>query len=191
MCAGYLQLRQPRHHRGGANAIERLFLIGPPGAGKSTIGRRLAKLRNLDFVDSDDEIEQRCGVDIGFIFEKEGEDGFREREQRIIDELSQRNRVVLATGGGAVMREANRQLLAARGQVIYLRATVDQQLRRTQHSSKRPLLNTSNRRATLEQMFAVRDPLYTGIADVVLETQGRQAKTVANELNQLLDNSTP
>lgn len=89
------------------------------------------------------------------------------------------------------MREANRQLLAARGQVIYLRATVDQQLRRTQHSSKRPLLNTSNRRATLEQMFAVRDPLYTGIADVVLETQGRQAKTVANELNQLLDNSTP
>lgn len=169
--------------------MNRLFLIGPPGAGKSTIGRRLAKLRNLDFVDSDDEIEQRCGVDIGFIFEKEGEDGFREREQRIIDELSQRNRVVLATGGGAVMREANRQLLTARGHVIYLRATVDQQLRRTQHSSKRPLLNTSDRRATLEQMFAIRDPLYSGIADVVLETHGRQAKAVASELNQLLDNS--
>lgn len=184
-------MRHARHHHRGARGIERLFLIGPPGAGKSTIGRRLAKLRNLDFVDSDDEIEERCGVDIGFIFEKEGESGFREREARIIDELSQWPRVILATGGGAVLREENRRHLAARGHVIYLRATVEQQLRRTQHSSKRPLLNNGDKRATLERMFAIRDPLYLEIADQVIDTKGRQAKAVANELHHLLDNSTP
>ena len=171
--------------------MQKLFLVGPPGAGKSTIGRRLAKLRNLSFVDSDDEIERRCGVDIGFIFEKEGEAGFRDREVRIIDELSQSNRTVLATGGGAVLRDENRRVLAARGHVIYLRATVEQQLRRTQHSSKRPLLNTGDRRATLETMFAIRDPLYNEIADLVVETHGRQAKAVANEIHQMLDNAAP
>lgn len=175
----------------GPTGLQRLVLVGPPGAGKSTIGRRLAKLRNLDFVDSDDEIERRCGVDIGFIFEKEGEAGFREREARILDELSERTKVVLATGGGAVMRDDNRRLLAARGHVIYLRATVDQQLRRTQHSSKRPLLNTQDRRATLEQMFAIRDPLYEEIADTVIETHGRQAKAVANDIHHMLDESAP
>ena len=171
--------------------MQKLFLVGPPGAGKSTIGRRLAKLRNLSFVDSDDEIERRCGVDIGFIFEKEGEAGFRDREVRIIDELSQSNRTVLATGGGAVLRDENRRVLAARGHVIYLRATVEQQLRRTQHSSKRPLLNTGDRRATLETMFAIRDPLYNEIADLVVETHGRQAKAVPNEIHQMLDNAAP
>ena len=170
---------------------ERIFLVGPPGAGKSTIGRRLARLRNLDFVDSDNEIEARCGVDIGFIFEKEGEDGFRDRESRMLDELSERNNVLLATGGGSVMRDDNRRMLASRGFVVYLLATVDQQLARTQHSSKRPLLNTGDRRATLEQLFAVRDPLYREVADLVIETQGRQAKSVARDIHSQLDEALP
>lgn len=170
---------------------ERIFLVGPPGAGKSTIGRRLARLRNLDFVDSDNEIEARCGVDIGFIFEKEGEDGFRDRETRMLDELSERNNVLLATGGGSVMRDDNRRMLASRGFVVYLLATVDQQLARTQHSSKRPLLNTGDRRATLEQLFAVRDPLYREVADLVIETQGRQAKSVARDIHSQLDEALP
>jgi shikimate kinase len=124
---------------------QNLFLIGPMGAGKSAVGRQLARLLHLDFLDSDEEVENRTGVDIPFIFEKEGEEGFRKRESKVIDELTRRQGVVLATGGGAVVDPDNRSQLGARGYVIYLHTTVQQQLDRTQRGRNRPLLEKGDR----------------------------------------------
>ena len=147
------------------NPSPNLFLIGPMGAGKSTIGRRLAAHFALPFVDLDEEIERRNGVSVALIFELEGEPGFRARESRLIDELSQRLGVVLATGGGAVLDAGNRQLLRERGFVVYLSATVNQQLNRLARDAKRPLLRAPDRRERLEAMAIVRNPLYAEIAD--------------------------
>jgi len=152
------------------------------GAGKSAVGRQLAKLLHLSFVDSDDEIETRTGVDIPFIFEKEGEDGFRKREAKVIDDLSAMESVVLATGGGAVADSQNRSRLGARGFVVYLYTTVDQQLARTQKGRERPMLANGDSRNILEDLMAVRDPLYREIADLTVETDGRKVKAVANEI---------
>ena len=159
-----------------------LFLIGPMGAGKSAVGRQLARLMHLDFVDSDEEIENRTGVDIPFIFEKEGEEGFRKREVKVIDELSQRQGVVLATGGGAVMDPDSRSHLGARGFVIYLFTTVQQQLDRTQRGRHRPLLENGEREEVLELLMAERDPLYREIADLTIETDGRRVQAVARDI---------
>ena len=160
-----------------------IFLVGPMGAGKTTIGRKLADLRGASFVDSDHEIEARTGVDIPYIFEKEGEAGFRKREKQMIDELSQRNGIVLATGGGAILDPDNRQALAARGYVVYLHATVEQQLARTARANNRPLLKAgADRRQILTQLFEIRDPLYRQIADLVLPTDHRSAKALINDI---------
>jgi len=159
-----------------------IFLIGPMGAGKSAVGRHLARVLHLEFVDSDDEIERRTGVDIPFIFEKEGEDGFRKREAAAIDDLSKRDNVVLATGGGAVILDDNRSHLGGRGYVIYLYTSVDQQVARTAKGRERPLLESGDRRRVLEELLAARDPLYREIADLVIETDGRKVKSVANEI---------
>ena len=159
-----------------------LFLIGPMGAGKSAVGRQLARLMHLDFVDSDEEIESRTGVDIPFIFEKEGEAGFRKREVKVIDELSQRQGVVLATGGGAVLDPDSRSHLGARGFVIYLFTTVQQQLDRTQRGRHRPLLENGEREEVLELLMAERDPLYREIADLTIETDGRRVQAVARDI---------
>ncbi len=161
---------------------QNIFLVGPMGAGKSAVGRQLAKLLHLSFVDSDDEIETRTGVDIPFIFEKEGEDGFRKREAKVIDDLSAMESVVLATGGGAVADSQNRSRLGARGFVVYLYTTVDQQLARTQKGRERPMLANGDSRNILEDLMAVRDPLYREIADLTVETDGRKVKAVANEI---------
>ncbi len=163
-----------------------LFLIGPMGAGKSAVGRQLARLLHLDFVDSDDEIESRTGVDIPFIFEKEGEEGFRKREAAVIDDLSQREGVVLATGGGAVVKAENRSRLGARGYVVYLYTTVAQQLERTQRGRERPLLDNADPRKVLEEFMEIRDPLYREIADLVIETDGRRVKAVAKQIHEAL-----
>ena len=163
-----------------------LFLIGPMGAGKSAVGRQLARLLHLDFVDSDDEIESRTGVDIPFIFEKEGEEGFRKREAAVIDDLSQREGVVLATGGGAVVKAENRSRLGARGYVVYLYTTVAQQLERTQRGRERPLLDNADPRKVLEEFMQIRDPLYREIADLVIETDGRRVKAVAKQIHEAL-----
>ena len=152
------------------------------GAGKSAVGRQLSRLLHLGFVDSDDEIESRTGVDIPFIFEKEGEDGFRKREARAIDDLTQRDGIVLATGGGAVVDPQNRSHLGARGFVIYLHTTVDQQLARTRKGRERPLLDSDDPRTILEDLMAVRDPLYRETADLTIETDGRKVRAVANEI---------
>ncbi len=165
---------------------QNIFLIGPMGAGKSAVGRQLANLLHLSFVDSDDEIETRTGVDIPFIFEKEGEDGFRKREAKVIDELSAMESVVLATGGGAVVDPQNRSRLGARGFVVYLYTTVDQQLARTQKGRERPMLANGDSREILEDLMAVRDPMYREIADLTVETDGRKVKAVANEILERL-----
>ena len=156
------------------------------GAGKSAVGRQLARLLHLDFVDSDDEIECRTGVDIPFIFEKEGEEGFRKREAAVIDDLSQREGVVLATGGGAVINAGSRSRRGARGYVVYLYTTVAQQLERTQRGRERPLLDNADPRKVLEGFMEIRDPLYREIADLVIETDGRRVKAVAKPIHEAL-----
>lgn len=166
---------------------ENLFLVGPMGAGKTTLGRRLAQSRSLSFFDSDQEIELRTGVDIPYIFEKEGEAGFRKRERCVLDDLTQAKGVVLATGGGAILDEGNRQNLMQRGTVIYLRASLALQLSRTAKSKKRPLLNRAkDRRALLRDLFEVRDPLYRAAADIVIETDGRNARGLVREIDRQL-----
>jgi shikimate kinase len=159
-----------------------LILVGPMGAGKSTIGRLLSGELHLEFVDSDKEIEDRCGANIPWIFDKEGEQGFRDREEAAIDDLTQRSGLLIATGGGVVMRKQNREHLAARGTVVYLRTSVEQQLVRTQRDKNRPLLQTANPKKTLTDLFEIRDPLYQEIADIVIHTDQRNPKNVVNEI---------
>jgi shikimate kinase len=163
-----------------------IFLVGPMGAGKSAVGRALARSIRLEFADSDDEIERRTGVDIPFIFEKEGEAGFRKREAAVIDELTARGGLVLATGGGVVGDVVNRHALAARGTVIYLHASVQQQLERTRHGRDRPMLATGDPEAVLSRLFEERDPLYREIADLTVETDGRRVHQVVEEIRRRL-----
>jgi len=163
-------------------ALPNLILVGPMGAGKSTIGRLLAAELSRNFYDSDHEIQARCGADIPWIFDVEGEAGFRDRETQMIRELSRREGVVIATGGGAVLREANRRMLRESGTVIYLLTTVEQQLRRTAKDRNRPLLQRVDREEVLRDMFAQRDPLYRATADVVVRTDRRGPRAVVNEI---------
>ena len=158
------------------------FLVGPMGAGKSTIGRQLARALDLEFFDSDRDIEARTGVDIPLIFELEGEEGFRRREQEVIDTLTHRPGIVLATGGGAILSSTNRQHLASRGQVIYLHTSVEQQLQRAGHDRNRPLLQTGNPGKTLQELMKIRDPLYREIADWTIETDGCRIRDVVQKI---------
>lgn len=162
-----------------------IFLVGPMGSGKSTIGRQLAKRLHRRFYDSDREIEKRTGVSISWIFEREGEAGFREREQKTIEELTALDGIVMATGGGAVLSEANRQYLK-RGKVVYLAASAEQLYRRTARDTSRPLLQVDNRRQQIKQLMAQRDPLYREVADIVLQTGDQSVtRTVNAVLKQL------
>ncbi len=161
------------------------------GAGKSTIGRLLAKELRVPFKDSDKEIEQRTGADIPWIFDVEGEAGFREREQAVIVELCELDGMVLATGGGAVMRAENRAALRRGGQVVYLHATVEQQIDRTSRDRNRPLLRNADPGKVLRELLAVRDPLYREIADIVVETDDRPPRLVVQEILERLDALPP
>lgn len=154
------------------------------GAGKSAVGRQLARTLHLTFMDSDDEIESRTGVDIPFIFEKEGEAGFRKREAAAIDDLTRIDGVVLATGGGAITDAESRSRLGGRGFVVYLCTSVEQQFARTNRGRVRPLLENGDRREILEALLSERDPLYREIADLVVETDGRKVHSVASEIIQ-------
>ncbi|MBW9258947.1 MAG: shikimate kinase AroK [Candidatus Thiodiazotropha sp. (ex. Lucinisca nassula)] len=164
--------------------VQNLFLIGPMGAGKTTVGRQLAEHFRKEFIDSDLEIQRRTGVDIPTIFEFEGEQGFRQREQEVIEELTQREEVVLATGGGAVIREQNRKALSSRGLVIYLHCTVEQQFERTHRDKNRPLLQTDDPMAKLKSLMAERDPLYRQTADLLISTEGRNTQAVVQDIRK-------
>ena len=154
-----------------------VYLVGMMGTGKTTVGRLLARRLRLRFIDSDHEIEARCGVKIPVIFEIEGEAGFRSREAQAVAELTELAGIVLATGGGAVLREDSRRLLAARGIVVYLRATPEHLFERVRQDRNRPLLATGDPLARLRQLYRERDPLYREVADLVVDT-GRQSVQV-------------
>lgn len=164
-----------------------IFLIGPMGAGKSVVGRRLARELGRRFIDSDEVIKERTGVDIPYIFEREGEAGFRVREREVIEELSRLGGVVLATGGGAVQDPGSRELLGTRGRVVYLHASVDQQLSRIRSDRDRPMLRGGDPREILAGLMARRDPQYREIADIVIETDGRRVPAVVREIRRRLD----
>jgi len=162
--------------------IPNIFLIGPMGSGKSTIGRILARELRLDFYDSDHVIEQRTGVTIPWIFDVEGEAGFRERERQVIDALTQKQNIVMATGGGAVLTTENRISLASRGLVVYLQVSIQEQIARTEKSSNRPLIQQQDLRESLEKLNSVREPHYLEIADLVFDTNLSSAQTVVKEI---------
>lgn len=159
-----------------------VFLVGPMGAGKSTIGRHLADELHLEFFDSDQEIEKRTGADIAWIFDLEGEDGFRKREETIIHDLTDKQGIVLATGGGSVVSKAVRNRLSARGIVVYLQTTIDKQVARTQRDKRRPLLQNDDPEAVLVSLAEERNPLYEEVADYVIETDEQSARAVANQI---------
>jgi len=167
---------------GGRN----VYLIGPMGSGKTAVGRRLAALLGKQFIDSDAEIEKRTGVDIRYIFEKEGEARFRQRERDVIADLTTLDGVVVATGGGAILDPANRERLAKTGTVVYLETTIDTLVRRTKAAKTRPLLMGDDPRAVLEGLMLARRPLYEGAADLRIETTGRQVRAVAADIEQQL-----
>ena len=159
------------------------------GAGKTTVGRYLAKSLGLDFYDTDQEIEKRTGVRVPTIFEMEGEAGFRKREVSMIDELTQLPNIVLATGGGAVLSADNRQHLASRGHVIYLRASVQDLFLRTRFDRNRPLLQNNNPKAKLEQLFAERDPLYLEVAEYIVDTGNQPVINIVQQIEEILTSS--
>ncbi|MEE1676322.1 shikimate kinase AroK [Agarivorans sp. B2Z047] len=163
-----------------------IFLVGPMGAGKSTIGRHLAQQLHLQFYDTDQEIERRTGADIAWVFDVEGEAGFRVREEGVIDDLSQLQGIVLATGGGSVISKENRNHLSARGIVVYLETTIDKQFARTQRDKRRPLLQTDEPREVLENLAEERNPMYSDVADYTVKTDDQSAKAVANQIIELL-----
>jgi shikimate kinase len=165
----------------GADSI---FLVGPMGSGKSTIGRLLARHIDKEFHDSDKEIEERTGASIPLIFEIEGEDGFRQRERQVIEDLTLLANVVVATGGGAVIDPANRECLKHRGLVIYLHAPVERLYLRTRWDRNRPLLQAPHPRRKLEELVQQREPLYREVADAVIETDGRTTRQVIDDICQ-------
>ncbi|NDU85212.1 MAG: shikimate kinase [Ferrovum sp.] len=164
------------------DTVSNIFLVGLMGAGKTTVGRLLARRRHVPFVDSDHEIEAHTGVRISTIFELEGESGFRAREEAILGELMLRDGIVLATGGGAVLSPLTRQRLRQHGLVVYLRGSVDQLWQRTRHDHHRPLLQTADPKSKLQQLFDARDPLYREVAHLIFDTTQQSPQRLVCQL---------
>lgn len=162
--------------------LENIYLIGLMGAGKTTIGRQLARSLKLPFYDSDKAIEDQTGVDIPTIFEFEGEEGFRLREQKMIQHLTSLKGIVLATGGGAILHEENRKLLMRNGFVVYLRCSIDRIMDRTRKDTQRPLLKTENPRERIEALLEQREPIYLSCADFQIDTGRQQSKEVVKNI---------
>ncbi len=164
-----------------------IFLVGPMGAGKSTIGRHLADMLHLEFYDSDHEIEKRTGADIAWVFDLEGEAGFRVREENVIEDLTSMQGIVLATGGGSVLSKETRNRLSARGIVVYLETPIVKQVARTQRDKRRPLLQTAEEPMdVLVRLAEVRNPLYEEIADLTIRTDEQSARAVASQIVEQL-----
>ena len=172
-----------------APAPKNIYLIGPMGAGKSTVGRHLARLLKKRFVDCDQELEERTGARISLIFELEGESGFRKRERALLEELANEDGLVLATGGGAVLDRANRALLSRRGFNIYLKAPLELLVSRTSRDRQRPLLQTDDRADRIKALLEERDPLYREVADMIVTSDKRSAKHVAREILKQLEST--
>jgi len=170
--------------------FKNIFLVGPMGAGKSTVGRQLAAALSFEFKDSDQEIQRRTGVDIPTIFEYEGEEGFRQRERQVIEELSGLSGIVMATGGGTVLSSDNRRDLASHGVVIYLHCSPEQQYARTARDRNRPLLQKEPL-ACLRRLMEKRAPLYRQVADMVVSTERRSTPSVVKEIRRRLESDTP
>ncbi|HEY4213059.1 MAG TPA: shikimate kinase AroK [Steroidobacteraceae bacterium] len=164
-----------------------IFLVGPMGSGKSAVGKFLGRLLGMPFYDSDTEIERRTGVDIPFIFDKEGEGGFRQRERETLEVLTAMERIVLATGGGAILLPENRAMLSERGCVIYLETSVAQQADRVKQGRTRPLLANVDTTVKLEQLMSERAVLYREVADFAVPTDGRKVRTVAESVLRILN----
>ena len=159
-----------------------IFIVGPMASGKSTIGKKLAKTLGVDFIDIDKEIERKAGVEISRIFELEGEEGFREREKKTLKELSGGNDSVISTGGGAVLRIENRELMKSKGKVIYLETPVELQLERTLKDKIRPLLSKGNKEETLRSLKKQRDPLYQEIANITIKQNKKNYYQIIKEI---------
>lgn len=166
--------------------MNNIILIGPMGAGKTTIGRQIAKVFSYDFYDSDREIEERTGASIPLIFDLEGEEGFRKREQNIITYLCTKQHIVLATGGGAILRKTNQDSLKRSGIVVYLSADIDDLLERTAKDKNRPLLQADNPKAILKKILIEREPIYRQLADIILTTNKMTVHTAVKELENKL-----
>jgi shikimate kinase len=164
-----------------------IFLIGPMGVGKSTIGRQLAKMLRMEFDDTDHEIQRRTGVDIPTIFDFEGEDGFRQREKAVVEDMTSNTGLVLATGGGVVLDPDNRRCLSGRGVVVYLACSPEQQYNRTKQSRNRPLLQTGDPMSKLQELMDEREPIYRELADLVVSTEKRSAAVVVKEISARLE----
>ena len=168
------------------NNIDSIFLVGLMGAGKSTIGRQLARELGKQFRDSDSEIEKRTGVSIDVIFDIEGEQGFRRRETRMLKELVEERGIVLATGGGAILASENRQLLRDNGLIIYLKASAEHLAGRVKLDRRRPLLQTGDKLAKIRELMTQREPVYQQLADMVVETNNRSVPRVVREISKMI-----
>ena len=167
----------------------RIFIVGPMASGKSTLGKKLAQTLNIDFLDIDNEIERRAGAEISWIFEVEGEEGFRERESKALQKSVEKDNVVISTGGGIVTIEENRDLMIAKGKVVYLKTPIEIQLKRTENDKKRPLLSKGNKEQTLRVLKEERDPQYEEIADITINhDQQKNRNVVIDEIIDKLSN---
>ena len=161
----------------------RIFIVGPMASGKSTLGKKLAQTLEIDFLDTDNEIEKRAGAEISWIFEVEGEEGFRERESKALLESTKKDDLVISTGGGIVTIKENRDLMTAQGKVVYLKTSLELQLKRTENDKKRPLLTKGNRKQTLKTLMKERNPLYKKIADITISQNiETNRKIIINEI---------
>lgn len=166
---------------------QNVFLIGPMGVGKTTIGKMLAKELGLQFIDTDEEVERRAGANIAWIFDVEGEEGFRTRETNVLDDLTQRSKVLLATGGGSILKLENRRFIGSRGVVVSLETTVEMQIKRTEKDKKRPLLQQGDPREILTRLKAERDPIYQELADIRITLGDSNSRKVVNSIIRKLE----
>lgn len=169
--------------------MDNIFLIGPMGSGKTTLGRRIAPRFGLEFLDLDEELERRCGVEVAVIFEIEGEHGFRERESRLLEEVAGGSGLLVATGGGSVLAPGNRDVMRSAGTVVWLNATVDQQIRRLERDKRRPLLAAPDRRQRLTRMAEQRNPIYASLADIEFRSSNRPLPRMADALERTIRES--